>query len=200
MIRRRALVSLKHHQAQAQQSRTTKPFISRSSSSSSPLLFSPPSSLSNQKRFAVRCLAVPFSAAPWNSSGSGVGFVKKDGGVSGVRKMSTRTMRNNDSSNRPPKDTILLDGCDFEHWLVVMDNPDPNLTRDDIIDSYIKTLAQIVGRYRTIKLLKILYQFLSCSCKYMFMFFLSFGNSVFFSNVCGWQSWFCFIEFILFKC
>ncbi|KAL3636911.1 hypothetical protein CASFOL_019210 [Castilleja foliolosa] len=48
-------------------------------------------------------------------------------------------------SNRPPKETILLDGCDFEHWLVVMEKPDPEWTRDDIIDSYIKTLATVVG-------------------------------------------------------
>ncbi|CAO2832314.1 unnamed protein product [Amaranthus hypochondriacus] len=48
-------------------------------------------------------------------------------------------------SNRPPKETILLDGCDFEHWLVVTDNPPENATRDEIIDSYIKTLAQVVG-------------------------------------------------------
>ncbi|EER92766.1 hypothetical protein BDA96_01G517800 [Sorghum bicolor] len=53
-------------------------------------------------------------------------------------------------SNRPPKETILLDGCDFEHWLVVMEPPpgdasNPDITRDEIIDSYIKTLAQIVG-------------------------------------------------------
>ncbi|XP_056173223.1 multiple organellar RNA editing factor 8, chloroplastic/mitochondrial isoform X2 [Syzygium oleosum] len=48
-------------------------------------------------------------------------------------------------SNRPPKETILLDGCDFEHWLVVMEKPEGDPTRDDIIDSYIKTLAQIVG-------------------------------------------------------
>lgn len=50
-------------------------------------------------------------------------------------------------SNRPPKETILLDGCDFEHWLVVMEPPEENASRDDIIDSYIKTLAQVVGRY-----------------------------------------------------
>ncbi|CAN0915694.1 Multiple organellar RNA editing factor 8, chloroplastic/mitochondrial, partial [Linum grandiflorum] len=48
-------------------------------------------------------------------------------------------------SNRPPKETILLDGCDFEHWLVVMEKPQDDPTRDDIIDSYIKTLAQVVG-------------------------------------------------------
>ncbi|KAJ4710415.1 multiple organellar RNA editing factor 8, chloroplastic/mitochondrial-like [Melia azedarach] len=48
-------------------------------------------------------------------------------------------------SNRPPKETILLDGCDFEHWLVVMEPPEGNPTRDEIIDSYIKTLAMIIG-------------------------------------------------------
>ncbi|KAF7073493.1 hypothetical protein CFC21_078467 [Triticum aestivum] len=53
-------------------------------------------------------------------------------------------------SNRPPKETILLDGCDFEHWLVVMEPPpgdgaNPDVTRDEIIDGYIKTLAQVVG-------------------------------------------------------
>ncbi|KAK4373946.1 hypothetical protein RND71_004623 [Anisodus tanguticus] len=48
-------------------------------------------------------------------------------------------------SNRPPKETILLDGCDFEHWLVVMEKPEGDPTRDEIIDSYIKTLANIVG-------------------------------------------------------
>ncbi|OAY62922.1 Multiple organellar RNA editing factor 8, chloroplastic/mitochondrial [Ananas comosus] len=53
-------------------------------------------------------------------------------------------------SNRPPKETILLDGCDFEHWLVVMEPPpgpggNPDVPRDEIIDSYIKTLAMVVG-------------------------------------------------------
>ncbi|PVH64657.1 hypothetical protein PAHAL_2G326400 [Panicum hallii] len=53
-------------------------------------------------------------------------------------------------SNRPPKESILLDGCDFEHWLVLMDSPpgdpgNPDVPRDGIIDSYIKTLAKVVG-------------------------------------------------------
>ncbi|KAI4356731.1 hypothetical protein L6164_000726 [Bauhinia variegata] len=50
-------------------------------------------------------------------------------------------------SNRPPKETILFDGCDFEHWLVIMEKPEGDRTRDEIIDSYIKTLAQVVGSY-----------------------------------------------------
>ncbi|GMJ05296.1 multiple organellar RNA editing factor 8, RNA-editing factor interacting protein 1 [Hibiscus trionum] len=68
-----------------------------------------------------------------------------------VQSFSTRAARsslndpNPNYSNRPPKETILLDGCDFEHWLVVMEQPEENSTRDDIIDKYIKTLAQVVG-------------------------------------------------------
>ncbi|XP_048235149.1 multiple organellar RNA editing factor 8, chloroplastic/mitochondrial [Ricinus communis] len=68
-----------------------------------------------------------------------------------TRSFSTRTTTSslNDPSpnwsNRPPKETILLDGCDFNHWLVVMEKPEGDPTRDEIIDSYIKTLAQVVG-------------------------------------------------------
>lgn len=72
---------------------------------------------------------------------------------SSLRAFSTRATSsslndpNPNWSNRPPKETILLDGCDFEHWLVVMEKPEGDPTRDEIIDSYIKTLAQVVGRY-----------------------------------------------------
>ncbi|KAH6782939.1 cobalt ion binding protein [Perilla frutescens var. hirtella] len=48
-------------------------------------------------------------------------------------------------SNRPPEETILFDGCDFEHWIVVVEDPEGDPTRDEIIDSYVKTLALIVG-------------------------------------------------------
>jgi hypothetical protein len=41
---------------------------------------------------------------------------------------------------------MLFDGCDFEHWLVFVDKPKGNPTRDEIIDSYIKTLAKVIGR------------------------------------------------------
>ncbi|KAI3509791.1 hypothetical protein L1887_25314 [Cichorium endivia] len=70
-----------------------------------------------------------------------------------ARAFSTRqtTSSLNDSNpnwtNRPPKETILLDGCDFEHWLVVVETPQGEPTRDEIIESYINTLAQVVGSY-----------------------------------------------------
>ncbi|KAE8728594.1 Multiple organellar RNA editing factor 3 [Hibiscus syriacus] len=50
-------------------------------------------------------------------------------------------------SNRPPKETILLDGCDYEHWLIVLEfTEDPNPSEEEMIDAYVKTLASVVGR------------------------------------------------------
>ncbi|KAL1536288.1 Multiple organellar RNA editing factor 3, mitochondrial [Salvia divinorum] len=49
-------------------------------------------------------------------------------------------------SNRPPKETILLDGCDYEHWLIVMEfDSDPKPTDEEMINAYVKTLASVVG-------------------------------------------------------
>lgn len=48
-------------------------------------------------------------------------------------------------SNRPPKETILLDGCDYEHWLIVMEFPDPKPSEEDMINAYVKTMAAVVG-------------------------------------------------------
>ncbi|KAF8369346.1 hypothetical protein HHK36_032630 [Tetracentron sinense] len=49
-------------------------------------------------------------------------------------------------SNRPPKETILLDGCDYEHWLIVMEFPnDSKPSEDEMISAYVKTLASVVG-------------------------------------------------------
>jgi hypothetical protein len=50
------------------------------------------------------------------------------------------------------KESVVDDGRDFEHWLVVMEPPpgnyrNPDVPREEIIDTYIKTLAKVVGRY-----------------------------------------------------
>ncbi|EXC23295.1 hypothetical protein L484_005245 [Morus notabilis] len=43
-------------------------------------------------------------------------------------------------------ETITIDGCDFEHWLVIMRFPeDPKPSEDEMVDTYIKTLAAVVG-------------------------------------------------------
>lgn len=50
-------------------------------------------------------------------------------------------------SNRPPKDTIMLDGCDYEHWLIVMEfSKDQNMSEEEMVNAYVKTLATVVGR------------------------------------------------------
>ncbi|PWA78496.1 cobalt ion binding protein [Artemisia annua] len=54
----------------------------------------------------------------------------------------------------PSEDEILVDekpegepmhGCDFEHWFVEVEKPEGEPTRDEIIESYINTLAKAVG-------------------------------------------------------
>ncbi|KAL5701981.1 Multiple organellar RNA editing factor 8 [Ranunculus cassubicifolius] len=39
----------------------------------------------------------------------------------------------------------MLDGCDFKHWLIVVEKPEGELSRDEIIDSYIKLVASVYG-------------------------------------------------------
>ncbi|GAB2210378.1 hypothetical protein Droror1_Dr00015644 [Drosera rotundifolia] len=49
-------------------------------------------------------------------------------------------------SNRPPKETILLDGCDYEHWLIVMEfEKESKPSDEEMVEAYVKTLAQVVG-------------------------------------------------------
>jgi len=50
-----------------------------------------------------------------------------------------------DSDNKRGDTTILFEGCDYEHWLITMEFPDPQPTREEKIDTFIKTLAKVVG-------------------------------------------------------
>ncbi|KAG2581474.1 multiple organellar RNA editing factor 9, chloroplastic-like [Panicum virgatum] len=44
------------------------------------------------------------------------------------------------------RETILLPGCDYNHWLIVMEFPkDPAPTREQMIDTYLNTLAAVLG-------------------------------------------------------
>ncbi|KAK9750196.1 hypothetical protein RND81_02G179800 [Saponaria officinalis] len=45
-------------------------------------------------------------------------------------------------------DTILFEGCDYKHWLIVMDfgkDPDQRPPPDQMVETYVQTCAQIVG-------------------------------------------------------
>ncbi|WVY94236.1 hypothetical protein V8G54_033324 [Vigna mungo] len=50
------------------------------------------------------------------------------------------------SSNSDQRETIMLPGCDYNHWLIVMEFPkDPAPTREQMIDTYLDTLATVLG-------------------------------------------------------
>ncbi|XP_018731036.2 multiple organellar RNA editing factor 8, chloroplastic/mitochondrial-like [Eucalyptus grandis] len=111
--------------------------LSRSLSfSSAPAASAPRSPLSSLLRHRLR---------PLSSASAAVAAAPS---ARSFRTRSTSSSLNDPNpnwSNRPSKETILLDGCDFEHWLVVMEKPEGDPIRDEIIHSYIKTLAQVVG-------------------------------------------------------
>lgn len=50
-------------------------------------------------------------------------------------------------SDRPPTEMApLFPGCDYQHWLIVMDKPGgENAAKQQMIDCYIETLAKVVG-------------------------------------------------------
>lgn len=49
---------------------------------------------------------------------------------------------------RPPTEMEpLFPGCDYEHWLIVMDKPGgEGASKEQMIDCYIHTLAKVLGR------------------------------------------------------
>ncbi|RRT47321.1 hypothetical protein B296_00053818 [Ensete ventricosum] len=51
-------------------------------------------------------------------------------------------------SDRPPTEMApLFPGCDYEHWLIVMDKPGgEGASKQQMIDCYVQTLAKVVGR------------------------------------------------------
>uniref|UniRef100_A0A7N0U926 MORF/ORRM1/DAG-like MORF domain-containing protein n=1 Tax=Kalanchoe fedtschenkoi TaxID=63787 RepID=A0A7N0U926_KALFE len=50
-------------------------------------------------------------------------------------------------SDRPPTEMApLFPGCDYEHWLIVMDKPGgEGATKQQMIDCYVQTLAKVLG-------------------------------------------------------
>ncbi|KAI4371675.1 hypothetical protein MLD38_010001 [Melastoma candidum] len=50
------------------------------------------------------------------------------------------------SSSSEQRETIMLPGCDYNHWLIVMEFPkDPAPTREQMIDTYLNMLATVLG-------------------------------------------------------
>ncbi|KAH7522048.1 hypothetical protein FEM48_Zijuj07G0096500 [Ziziphus jujuba var. spinosa] len=67
-----------------------------------------------------------------------------------VNRSGSYSPLNSDSnfSDRPPTEMApLFPGCDYQHWLIVMDKPGgEGATKDQMIKCYIETLAKVVGR------------------------------------------------------
>jgi hypothetical protein len=42
---------------------------------------------------------------------------------------------------------ILFEGCDYNHWLITMDFPDPKPTPEEMVETYVQTCAKVLGRY-----------------------------------------------------
>ena len=48
----------------------------------------------------------------------------------------------------PTEMAPLFPGCDYEHWLIVMDKPGgEGATKQQMIDCYVQTFAKVLGRY-----------------------------------------------------
>ncbi|XP_010268156.1 PREDICTED: multiple organellar RNA editing factor 3, mitochondrial [Nelumbo nucifera] len=57
---------------------------------------------------------------------------------------SSSRSRNDDEKISP--DTILFEGCDYNHWLITMEFPkDPKPTPEEMVETYVQTLAKVVG-------------------------------------------------------
>ncbi|PWA58672.1 hypothetical protein CTI12_AA398470 [Artemisia annua] len=67
------------------------------------------------------------------------------------RTFSTRAGFSNTSNNdfdgdQISADTILFEGCDYNHWLITMDFPkDPKPTPEEMVETYVQTAAKILG-------------------------------------------------------
>lgn len=80
---------------------------------------------------------------PWLLPGSAAGF----------RSTAAAAARGGDygaDENKISPDEILFEGCDYNHWLITMEFPDPKPSRDEMIETYLQTLAKVVGRYKLV--------------------------------------------------
>ncbi|KAI4296219.1 hypothetical protein L6164_036195 [Bauhinia variegata] len=62
-----------------------------------------------------------------------------------ISLLSARSSYNNDLNEIGP-DTILFEGCDYNHWLIVMDFPkDSKPTPEQMVETYEQTCAKGLG-------------------------------------------------------
>ncbi|RRT37011.1 hypothetical protein BHE74_00054631 [Ensete ventricosum] len=95
---------------------------------------------------------LPASMLPLPAFSSRRRVVSRSGGNGGVPAAIRAMAVDSDYSSRrggssEPRETIMLPGCDYNHWLIVMEFPkDPAPTREQMIETYLNTLATVLGR------------------------------------------------------
>ncbi|CAN6362781.1 unnamed protein product [Urochloa humidicola] len=81
-------------------------------------------------------------AAPWR--------LLPGGAAAGFRSTAAAAARGGADYGADDKidpDEILFEGCDYNHWLITMEFPDPKPSREEMIETYLQTLAKVVGSY-----------------------------------------------------
>ncbi|KAF2924876.1 hypothetical protein DAI22_06g010600 [Oryza sativa Japonica Group] len=73
------------------------------------------------------------------------GFARRPGG-DGYSPMRSGGGGGGGGDRAPTEMAPLFPGCDYEHWLIVMDKPGgEGATKQQMIDCYIQTLAKVLG-------------------------------------------------------
>ncbi|KAL6660591.1 hypothetical protein ACP70R_001626 [Stipagrostis hirtigluma subsp. patula] len=106
-------------------------------SNSAPLLLRPAAATAARPLPLAPSVSPP-PPRPWLLPGAAAGF----------RSTAAAAARGGDYGPEDSKispDEILFEGCDYNHWLITMDFPDPKPTREEMINTYLNTLAQVVG-------------------------------------------------------
>ncbi|KAL5990402.1 hypothetical protein ACLOJK_011302 [Asimina triloba] len=134
--------------------------IARAIISSTPRCYSPPILFLSKRLFSSPCsLSSPFLGFARAGTASLSHSLRPISlRSSRLVQVRCRVQRSGDSgysplnsgsnfSDRPPTEMApLFPGCDYEHWLIVMDKPGgEGATKEQMIDCYIKTLAKVLG-------------------------------------------------------
>ncbi|KAL4024759.1 hypothetical protein IC575_013129 [Cucumis melo] len=112
-------------------------------SSSSTLTHPPSPSSFTLRRRSLPLLSHAVRSIPSSSRSTSFRCLSSRPGNSSYSPLNS----NSNFSERPPTEMApLFPGCDYEHWLIVMDKPGgEGATKQQMIDCYIQTLAKVVG-------------------------------------------------------
>ncbi|EAY80372.1 hypothetical protein OsI_35548 [Oryza sativa Indica Group] len=119
--------------------------LAAASTSASPFL-RPAASASRSAPLAAAPLPPPHQVSrPWLPA---AGF-RSSAAASAAARGDDYGRRDVDEKISPEE--ILFEGCDYNHWLITMEFPDPKPTREEMIETYLQTLAKVVGSYEEAK-------------------------------------------------